>query len=141
MIKEKIRDLTSDIGKDQIVPKDDIDLNRIKSNLEMYRSEISEVKRKEIANKKRHATVKMLKDHLDFIEKKCDHELMKLDNIQQDIRQLGLQDNMETNLEMLYRTNSSNFQTISETPSPSYSFNDSFDGKYLTNEMQDYKID
>lgn len=105
----------------------------------MYRLEISEVKRREIVHKKRNARVKMLKDHLDFIEKKCDHEIMKLDNIQQGIRQLGLQENMDTHLEMIYRTDSCDFQTTSETPSQSCSFNESIGHEYLTNEMQDHE--
>lgn len=103
----------------------------------MYRLEISEVKRKEIYNKKRSATVRMLKDHLDFIEKKCDHEIMKLEDIQQDIRQLEMRDNMDNNthLEMIYRTDSCNFQTNSETPSQSYSFDDANEHEYLTSDM------
>lgn len=87
----------------------------------MYRLEISESKTKEIIHKKRHATVQMLRDHLEFIEKKCDHEIMKLENIQQDIRRIGLTDDMESNLETIFRTDSCNFQTVSETPSNSSS--------------------
>lgn len=117
------------------VPSELIDLDRIKSNLETYRLEISEAKRREIAKKKRSATVKMLKEHLDFIEKKCDHELMKLDNIQEDIRLLGMQDGMDKQLEMIYRADSSNFRTNSESPSENNSITDVVEQKSSINDI------
>lgn len=85
-----IRDETEEI------PLENFDLRRIRSNLDLYRYEISEVKAKELNANKRNATIKMLKKHLIETEQRCDQQLEKICGAKEEIKELNLDESKET---------------------------------------------
>lgn len=67
---------------------ENFDLRHIKSNLDLYKCEISVAKDKELNNNKRRATLKMFKQQLMDMEKQCNQSLEKIDCAKGEIKEL-----------------------------------------------------
>lgn len=60
----------------------------------------------------------MLKQHLIEMERKCDSQMMSLENIQQDIKQLQFNDDLDrqaVQLETIWKVDSASFNVVSDS--------------------------
>lgn len=89
-----------------------IDLSQLKSNLNIYRSEISETKARESRQNQRKALLKMLREQLKEVEKKCDSEMLKIAEAKKEIKILDAEEEAEEGDAMELFSNKSNYETV-----------------------------